>query len=918
MTARVNAPVITPVIASPTAPARALVVTPTPGAAPPRADVGGKAHNLARLAGIPGVVVPPWIAIAAAAFDAFVLEDASDATDPAALRARVAALALPPALADALRPALAANGLLGAMVAVRSSATVEDAASASFAGQFASVLGVRVDDDLAALWDAVRTVWLSAFSAHALSYAAGQSGGQRVRMAVLIQQLAPARAAGVAFSMDPVTGDGDVAVLSATYGLGELLVAGDVDGDTMRVRRDGHVDAVLADKEHALLRRVAGARASGTVRVPVPASLRRAPVISDDQARTLATLARRIAESLGAPQDVEWSIGTDGAADVRAPSEGEALYILQARPITATARREPGERRVWDNSNIVESFSGVTTPLTFSFASFVYEQVYRQFCELLGVRQALVDAHRHTFANMLGLVSGRVYYNLLNWYRVLALLPGYALNREFMERMMGVRERLTEPPPPPGAGERWRDAGRLSRSVWRLWREHRRLDREIAAFFARTNRALAPVEQADLDTWKADELVALYRRLQADLLMHWQAPLVNDFFAMIWFGLLGRLIERWLPGAEPTLVNSLLVAEGGVVSTEPARRIMGLAATVSADPALRDAFVAEPDDDALLRRLRADGRHAVFVAAFDAYLARFGDRCVGELKLETITSSEDPGYIIGMTRAYLEQPRTGASDDPARDAATRRDAEATVRARLTGMRRRTFFMVLRHARARIRDRENLRFERTRVFGAVRRIFRGLGHRLHELGRLAHHRDIFHLTVEEVFATVEGRGVTGDLRPLVALRQAEFSRWAGEPSPPERFETRGPPVAPLHATLVQGASDGSDLQGLGCCPGIVRAPVRVVHDPSQVGELRGRILVADRTDPGWTLLFPIASGLLVQRGSLLSHSAIVAREVGLPCIVGIPRLMEQLADGEWVEMDGSTGSVRRIAPPGAPA
>ena len=892
-----------------------FVTAPGPGETPPASEIGGKAHNLARLAGIAGVHVPPWLVIDVHAFDAFVLDGADPASGMEHVRARVAELPLPSRLADALRPVLAARGLFGTVAAVRSSATAEDADAASFAGQFTSVLGVPVEHDLHEVWRAIKTVWLSAFSEHALAYSSAQSAANRLRMAVIVQQLAPARAAGVAFSIDPVSGDRDVAVVSAVYGLGESLVSGDVDADTMRVTRDGRIGAVLADKEHAVLRapRGAGADGSGTIRVEVPTALRRAPAISDAQTRAIATVARTLEESLGAPQDVEWAIGTTDAYEISGPTAGETLYVLQARPITAAGERATGERRVWDNSNIVESYSGVTTPLTFSFARGVYEQVYRQFCELLGVRAAVIDAHRDVFANMLGLISGRVYYNLLSWYRVLGLLPGYAWNREFMERMMGVRERLTEPPAP-GAGERTRDAGRLLRSVGRLWQEHGRLERESTAFFARVNQSLGPVEQVDLDAWSADDLAALYRRLESELLMHWRAPLVNDFFAMIWFGVLGRLVERWLPDAEPTLVNDLLVGEGGIVSTEPARRITSLAAMVVGTPALHDEFRAQPDDDALLRQLRADARHPEFLAAFDAYLARFGDRCVGELKLETITPSEDPGFVIRMTRAYLARQA-----DPARDttheATVRARAESVVRGRLHGARRRTFFLVLRNARARIRDRENLRFERTRVFGVVRRIFRGLGHRLHDLGRLEHHRDVFYLTVEEIFAAIAGTGVTGDLRPLAALRRAEFARWEQDPAPPDRFETRGPPAAPAPMVAGDATAGAGDLQGLGCCPGVVRCPVRVVRDPSRAGDLQGHILVAERTDPGWTLLFPIASGLLVQRGSLLSHSAIVAREVGLPCIVAIPGLMDALTDGEVVEMNGATGIVRRIAAPG---
>ena len=893
-----------------------FVLAPAPGETPPASQIGGKAYNLARLAGIPGVRVPPWLVIGVRAFDAFVLEGADLTLGPAHLRERVGSLALPGPLADALRPTLVERGLMGSVAAVRSSATAEDADSASFAGQFTSVLGVPVEDDLQEVWRAIRTVWLSAFSEHALAYAAGKSAADGLRMAVIVQQLAPARAAGVVFSIDPVSGDRDVAVVSAVYGLGELLVSGDVDADTMRVTRDGRIDAVLADKEHALVRSASrggedGAGGPATTRVEVPASLRRAPAISDAQTLEIASVARALEQTLGAPQDVEWAIGTPGTETVGAPAAGETLYILQTRPITTAAKGPTGERRVWDNSNIIESYSGVTTPLTFSFARGVYEQVYRQFCELLGVRAGVIDAHRDVFANMLGLISGRVYYNLLNWYRVLALLPGYALNREFMERMMGVRERLTDAPAPPGAGERSRDAGRLLRSVGRLWREHRRLEHEIAEFYARVNRSLAPVEQVNLDEWPADELAALYRRLESELLLHWRPPLVNDFFAMIWFGVLGRLVERWLPEAQPTLVNDLLVGEGGIISTEPARRVMSLAAMVAATPALHDAFRAQPDDDALLRQLRAEGRHAEFLAAFDAYLARFGDRCIGELKLETTTPSEDPGYIIRMTRAYVAQQQTDAARGTAQEATVRERAESFVRERLTGARRRAFFHVLRHARARIRDRENLRFERTRVFGAVRRIFRGLGHRLKELGRLEHHRDVFLLTVDEIFASVAGTGVTVDLRPLVAIRRAEFARWERDPSPPDRFETRGPPVAPAPMAATDAAAGDGDLQGLGCCPGVVRAPVRVVRDPSRAGNLHGHILVAERTDPGWTLLFPTASGLLVQRGSLLSHSAIVAREVGLPCVVAIPGLMDALTDGEVVEMNGATGSVRRI-------
>lgn len=879
--------------------------------------LGGKGENLRRIAAA-GLRVPRWVALPAAVHQQLVGAlspgaSPADALAAAALAARVRAIAVPEDLREELRSALIEQELLDRPLAVRSSATVEDGRQASFAGQFDTVLGVvATTDDDAALWDAIRLVWASAYGARALAYA-GSDGAFAAAppMAVLIQELIPARAAGVAFSIDPVTGDPDVAVVSGVFGLGESLVTGDLDADTWRVPARGAAIAELAEKQFALLALAGG----GTRRCALAEAVRRTPSLSSAQALEVAAAARRLADALGAPQDIEWAfVRADGRlpADVEAlaPRDDDVLVLLQTRPVTATGAHAQGDVRVWDNSNIVESYSGLTSPLTFTFARGVYEDVYLQFCRLLGVSEPVIEDHRHVFAHMLGLVRGRVYYNLLNWYRVLAMLPGYAVNREFMERMMGVREKLAEPPDPPRAANRAVDAARAARMLVRLVLAQFGLRRSVPAFHARVEAALRPLAGEDLSRRSPDELVRLYRSLEARLLRHWRAPLVNDFFAMIWFGVFGRLVERWLPAEPATLANDLLCGEGGVISTEPARRVMALARIASEMPLLR-ALVLEVQDPArLLARLRRESGAAALLGEIERYLVEFGDRCINELKLETITPSEDPTWVMGMLRAYVQEGAVDPAAGRKRELAIRREAEQRVRDRLGMVRRAPFAMVLRNARARIKDRENLRFERTRVFGVVRRIFVALGGHLARAGRLAETRDVFWLTREELFAEVEGTAVTGDLRALVALRRDEYARHAKEPPPPDRFRSRGFPADAVPSAAAT-ASGGRELRGLGCCQGIVRAAVRIVRDPSEAGDLRGRILVAERTDPGWTLLFPTASGLLVQRGSLLSHSAIVAREMGIPCVVAIPALLETLRDGELVEMDGATGIVRRL-------
>jgi pyruvate,water dikinase len=878
--------------------------------------VGGKAYNLARLASS-GVRVPRWVVVAADAFDAVALDGRASPRSPdeaEALRSEVASRALPPDFVDELDGALRCAGLTGTRLAVRSSATAEDGAAASFAGQFDTVLGVP-SDDARAVADAVRAVWASAFNAHALAY-----GGGGVRMAVVLQELVEPEASGVGFSADPVTGRRDTAVVSAVYGLGEGLVSGELDADTFHsvasVGGEDEVRATLAHKDRAV-RPIA----TGTAMLPVAPALRDAPSLSDGEVRRIAAALRELERALGGPQDVEWALAL-------ADGNPRELFILQARPITtlaavpASASTAPavpaeaprtGERRIWDNSNIVESYAGVTTPLTFSFARSVYEDVYRQFCAMVGVEDALVEQNRHVFANMLGLVRGRVYYNLLNWYRALALLPGFSLNRAFMERMMGVREKLEAPPEAPRAASPAKDALRVARMLGKLTAANRGLAREVPAFHARVDAALAPLAREDLSAWDADALLALYRRLEEELLRHWHTPLVNDFFAMIWFGVLGRLTENWLPGSPPTLVNDLLAGEGGIISTEPARRVMALARDVAAAPALRAAFDRQADDRALWREIDSADELRPLRDAMGAYLEKFGDRCTNELKLETVTLGESPEFLVQMVRAYLRSGMTDPDAGREREQEIRRAAEARVRASLRGPRRSVYLGVLRRTRERVRDRENLRFERTRVFGVVRRIFVGIGARLTGAGLLREPRDVFWLRVEEVFGTLDGTSTAGDLQALVAQRRAEFAAYERGPAPPERFETWGPPSLSWAALQSDPAADGdaATLLGTGCCPGVVRARVRVVTDPREAGELDGRILVAERTDPGWTLLFPPASGLLVQRGSLLSHSAIVAREMGLPCIVSIPGLMGTLRDGELVEMDGATGVVKRL-------
>lgn len=834
--------------------------------------VGGKARALAHAAGA-RFNIPAWIVVLPSATERLLAPGAID------LLTR-GDKGEPPK--EMLRQSLsidAVDELLGILrqklpgvthFAVRSSAVDEDSRMHSFAGQLDSFLNVP----LAEIPGRIVDVWCSGFSERVYLYR------QQNRLtlpppvpAVIVQAMVPAVAAGVAFSMDPVSGRSGTAVVAAVRGLSDKLVSGESNSDNFEINRVQEI----TKRTHT-----------------EPAA------ISDEQAIRIADLARQAAHRFGVPQDIEWAIADD------------ALYLLQSRPITSLTGKTDldGRYQLWDNSNIAESYAGITTPLTFSFARHVYEEVYRQFVNILQVPTARIERERDTFGRMLGLIQGRVYYNLLSWYRILGMLPGFSINRRFMEQMMGVSkslpDELVEEIARANRTSKWRDCLNLGRTLLGLAGNHFSLNRKMRAFYRRLQFALQP-PATPLPEQRADELAAYFRQLQRELLVHWDAPLINDFFAMIYYGLLRTLVKKWCDDQAGSLQNNLLAGQGAIISEEPARRLVKMAELARGNFVL----IATLETGSWSQIQLELANHPELDQAFRSFLDEFGDRCLEELKLETVTLGDDPA-TLARTIGRLARQDSRQTKRPVSASDLRNAAEKQALSPLGPVRRLVFKKILAQARARIRDRENLRFERTRVFGRVRRIFVELGRRLQASGQLAQDRDIFYLTYEEALAFVEGTAVTTSLAELVNLRKKEFETYQ-KSSPADRFETRGMVyVGNSFQAPAEATPQGNDLRGIGCCPGVVRGRVRVILNPQSANPEPGEILVARRTDPGWITLLPAAAGLLVEFGSLLSHSAIVTREMGIPSIVAIPNLVNQLKTGDLVEMDGSRGLVKIVS------
>ena len=745
--------------------------------------------------------------------------------------------------------------------AVRSSARQEDGREHSYAGQLDSFLRVKKID----LALHVIKVWQSAYSER-ISHYRKLSGEKALAEipAVIIQVMVEADLAGVAFGADPRNGDLESVVINAVSGTAEKLVDGTAEG-ALYVLKAGKIKEISNQEKGDL---------------------------KSFQLKQIEKTALALGKLFEQPQDIEWVI------------KENRLYIVQSRAITTLDKAASNNRvDIFDNSNIAESYPGITTPLTFSFARVAYENVYLEFARLMGVKESLIQKNAFIFPQMLGYLNGRIYYNLLNWYRLLALFPGYKFNSAFMEQMMGVKE----PPAPEyldkdadkdiSLSEKAGDLLSFCLSLAGILYRYLTLPVSIKRFEKRLETSLKDIPQ-NLEALSAVELAQLYRRLEVELLKNWDAPLINDFFAMICFGLSRKLSASWL--SDESLFNKLLCGETGIVSTEPNRLINEMAQLVKADKLLEKA-VREAD----LVAIRENNSFSSFNKLFEEYLRRFGDRSAGELKLESRTLKDNPEPILESVLTVKENSGDKTCGNIAEAKREEAETQLTQELKNSPVKLLIYRTILNETRARIKYRENLRYERTRVFGIVRAIFRALGSKLQEQGYLNSAQDVFYLEVEEVLRFVEGTATTTNLKALAEARLSEAAAFP-QASPDRIICFDGANLGRRETETVQSSVDMANLTGLGACPGKIRGSVKVLVDPNKESMEGHEILVAERTDPGWITVISQAKAVVVEYGSLLSHTAIVARELGIPTIVSMKGATKALAEGDLVEVDGGTG------------
>ncbi|MCH7965319.1 MAG: hypothetical protein IH852_15425 [Bacteroidetes bacterium] len=862
--------------------------------------VGGKGWNLFRLRKY-GIATKPWIVISTNLFDQFISDlkaeieeiiNGLDFSNPKQVEESslsIKQLIVKKGLNSRFLTCLykTMNKIFGeiTLFAVRSSLTDEDSANNSFAGQMDSFLNVKKKY----IEESIKMVWASAYSPRALLYRYKKKiSFTHISSAVIIQEMVQSEASGIIFTKNPETHVNEC-IISAGYGLGEGIVGDIVETDTYTIDRDTNKIQKKINKKE--LRLVIDCYEKGRTRKEVvPKNLKSKAVLTDDEIDRLLKQTLKMERKFGFPIDVEWAM-----------DKKREIFFLQSRPITfKNESASASTLRIWDNSNIVESYSGITLPLTFSFIRECYETIFQNaVMEIVSSKKA-VKNDVAIFKNMVGLQKGRVYYNLLNWYKMLSFLPGFKNNKPAWDQMIGIKHTVEFP-------ERKISVYNSIFASVKFLYLLLSVKRTAMKFHSYIDPLYKKFQKIDVSHMTPDQLVDHYDSLWKTFMPKWHLTLYNDVFAMKYYEWLKSLCSKWGLSKYDDLHNKLLCGEREMESLKPLHSLLKITAVILKSDSYQH-LLRNNNSSTIWKRIQTTKSYAELKQMFDSYLTDFGDRGIEELKLEKESFHQNPELLIDLVKKYCRQ-NLSINILQQNEIKIRKEAEQIIRKELSNpFKRFVFRFVLKNARRSITNRENMRFARTRNFGLVRNIFRQISQRFVEQGILKNESDIFYLTVNEIFDFIRGTSTNCNLASIVKIRKAEYASNSFI-TLPDRFQTIGIPYLNKLNKDPKFKSSNKSLQGTGCSSGVVKAEALVVIDPSSVNGKSGHILVARSTDPGWIFLMVSAKGIIVEKGSVLSHSAIIGRELGIPTIIGVTDATGKIPDGAIIEMDGSNGEIQ---------
>lgn len=728
------------------------------------------------------------------------------------------------------------------LVSVRSSASSEDGKNASFAGQFRTELNVFLNG----VSEAVKRVCSVPSGAGFAEYCKiNGTDPAKINVCAIVQKMIDADLSGIIFTANP-QGILNESVVAVGRGTGDNIVG---DKACSTVYYFNNSDGLYYSER------------SGD-----------SPFISEKTLKALLEQAGKLKELFGPGNeyDIEFSI-----------KNGE-IFILQTRPVTTLP--ETDTPIVLDNSNIVESYPGITLPLTQSFIRTAYYRVFRSVLLRLTREPKTVGAADGILRNMVDAANGKIYYRISNWYDIILFLPFSKKIIPIWQEMLGVKNKSVTSHIDKKIG--FITHLKVTFSFIYLIISCPRLMKKLDGEFGEMIRFF---NSLDLEKADGKEILEHYTALLDKVTEKWDITLVNDMYSFIFTGLLkSRLKAKKNPDAD-SAANRYISGLNGIESMKPVTELIKIAEFVKAGGS---------DEMSELKKIKTAADYRVYAAKKDAaavmigeYIENYGDRNAEELKLESRTFRTDPELLVQRIIAYAEN---GTSE------AVRGTNEAIKPLKgLCGL-------FAEKAAVGIRNREKSRLDRSRLYGMMRSMMLRVGGELAAAGLIAKPRDIFYLYYDEAERAVKNGE---NMQETVAERRETYSRFEKLPAY-SRLVFSGDVFdkSPKNVGGMESRPGADVLEGIPCSGGKASGEVLIVDDPTACPDTSGKIIVAEMTDPGWVFLLVGAAGIISEKGSLLSHTAIISRELGKPAVVGAEGASRLLKNGDIAEIDGTSGKI----------
>lgn len=706
--------------------------------------------------------------------------------------------------------------------AVRSSSNIEDGKNDSFAGQFDTYLNVSKDE----LNKKIIECFKSLYNENVLEYIGKKNIDVKdIKMNVIIQEMVQSEYSGIIFTANP-QGILNESVIVVGKGLGENIVSDKIN--TASYYYNLNEKLYYFEGKNDYLRK--------------------------EIIENLIKLSQKITNILGKYLDIEFGIVND------------LIYIMQARNITTIKDESP---LILDNSNIVESYPGISLPLTISFVNSIYTGVFEGVSKRILKNEKELEKHKKTFKNMVGSVNGRLYYKISNWYTIIKFLPFNKKIIPIWQEMLGVKNKAYDSEKVKLTS--FRRFMTYCNSFYELLNTQKNM-KKLNERFIEVNREFYEKFNNSLNE---KEVLNLYKEVKNKLLSCWDITLLNDTYTFIYTGLLKSRLKKKYKNYEEK-ANTYISGITNIESMKPIKEMITLA--------YEKDIISEDE----------------YNKRFKQYIEKYGDRNLEELKLESLTFRTNPELLENrieeyrkdldkLKETYMNVNSNNRTNDINENFITKH--------------------ILKKCMIGIKNREISRLNRSRIFGMVRSMLLRLGEIYKNEGIIENNRDIFYLNLEEINKLVNCKK---NMIDIIKRRKEDYKLFEYLPAY-TRIIFMENEFDKHHTNINMNKfyNNEDELRGIPCSNGKVRGEALIIDNVNGIKDTKDKILITKMTDPGWVFLLATAKGVIAEKGSLLSHTAIISRELKIPSIVGVNKLLDTIKTGDEIEMDGTTGIIKII-------